>query len=158
RTCRCAAVDLIGADMNEARKLSLARSFEKAHDPANVGAQEWQSVFNTAIDMSLRREIDSGIEADREQLGDGARIGDVASHETIASVVGEIAETFRISCVSELVEVHDLDVGPSGQHMTDEVRSNEAGAAGDQEFQDALLFASFRGISEKFAQSPREWR
>ena len=62
------------------------------------------------------------------RFGDHRAVADVAVHEACASTPSQVREVAR---VGQLVE--DDDVFAGGREPLDEVRADEAGAAGDQD-------------------------
>ena len=74
---------------------------------------------------------------DHVRTGDGRRdelgVADIAVDERVAPVLDDVGERRRVARVGQRIEVDDLHVVGLLEHVADEVRPDEAGAAGDDE-------------------------
>src|SRR5439155_20100376 len=97
-----------------------------------------------AIDVRLGGKVDDGLRpgrtaVPRQQGPHQCEIPDVAAHESVPAVpvppeaLLDVLEALHIARVGEQVEVHHVDVVLVLQHPADEVGSDEAGAAGDEQ-------------------------
>src|SRR5215470_13922728 len=132
RALRDAAIDLVGADVQEARDLERPHRFQQREDAEHVGAEERVGLDERAVDVRLGREVHDRVGA-AEDVTDERRIADVALHERVAPVARDVREIGRISRVRELVEIDDAVVRVLAQDVADEVAPDEARAAGDDE-------------------------
>ena len=80
--------------------------------------------------MRLGREVDDEVRVAPTRPSTSAGIGDVAVDE--GDRVADRVQAGRVGRVGERVEHGDLRIGPVGQRVVDEVRADEAGAAGDE--------------------------
>lgn len=99
----------------------------------NVGFEEGVSVLNAAIYVSFRGEVNNGVESPREKLINCSAVGDIATDKLIAGIIRKIGQVFRVGGVGELVEIKDFDVRATRQQVTDEVGTDEACAARDED-------------------------
>ena len=67
-----------------------------------------------------------------QQLATIARVADVAATKRVARVALEVAQVLEVAGVGQRVEVDDQVARPLAAQQADEVRADEAGAAGDQ--------------------------
>ena len=67
----------------------------------------------------------------RQQAGDQLGITNVALHKDMPRVAVQRCQRFKVAGIGQLVEVDDGLVG-LGQPVEDEVGTNEAGSAGDE--------------------------
>ena len=113
------------------------RGVEQDLRARDVRHHERESAEDRAIDVALRREVD-----DHERLrarGRGERtldvvgLRDVAVHEDVVRETLERREVLEVAGVRERVEVHDAPARPLLREHVDEVRADEAGAAGDED-------------------------
>ena len=118
------AVDLVGRDLDELLP-RLAQVLEQHLGAAELGAAELLGAEDRAVDVRLGREVDDRVAAARRP-GDVLRHGDVAVVELDA--VGQVG---AVPGVGQLVE--DDDVLAGAEQPLDEVRADEAGAAGDED-------------------------
>ena len=85
--------------------------------------------------MRLGGEINHGVDGVfREQAGHQHRVADIALHENVARVTGEICEVGRIAGIRQLVEVDEFgqERVAFSETLPDEIRANEAATAGDE--------------------------
>ncbi len=118
------AVDLVRRDLDEANAAS-ANLLEQHLRPEELGAAEIRRPEDRAVDVRLGGEVDDRVAAACGAL-DVFRYRDVALHEL------ELAErqVRLVPGVGQLVEDDDVLTAP--QQPLDEVRADEAGAAGDE--------------------------
>jgi hypothetical protein len=82
--------------------------------------------------MALRGEVDDGINAFAEGGFDGRAIGDIASDEAVAGVLGDVREVLEIARVREAVEVDDRYGRIGFEEIADEVTADEPAATGHE--------------------------
>ena len=138
------AVDLVGGDVHEAGDFRPAGRFQQVLGAHDVGGDERERVADGTVDMGLGREMDHCVEAETpHQLRNQGLVTDVAVHEMIAPVqmrgldLGQVA---AVAGVGQLVQVDDDHIGVGGQHVLDEIGTDEAAATGDEQMHGELLF------------------
>ena len=123
-------VDLVGRDVVVADAV-LARRLEERVGALDVGAQERLRVGDGVVVVALRRVVH-----DRVVPGDDAveklAVADVAHHE-LGSVLGQPRDVLRVAGGGELGEHGHVHAGVRAHHVMDEVRPDEAAAAGDDD-------------------------
>ena len=82
--------------------------------------------------MRLGREVHDDLGRAHERRGD-RRVGDVAVDEAMARAVDHVAQVLEPAGVGQLVERGDVPVRMRCVRPADEVGSDEAGAAGDED-------------------------
>ena len=132
RAVRDAAVDLVGADVQEARDPALAHGLQQREHAEDVGAQEAVRLHQRTIDMRLGGEVHDGVHA-AQRLAHQRGVADIALHERVARVALDVGEIRGIAGVGELVEIDDAIVGVLAQHVTDEVAADEPRTPRDQQ-------------------------
>src|SRR4029077_10525253 len=130
-----AAVDLVGADVNEAGEFSGAGRFQQALRASHIGTQKRRGVVDAAVDMRFCSEIDTSVKAAMEQIRNESRIADVAKRKLVAGIGGQVGQAFRISGISQFVQIHNVNIAPGMERMSNKIRTDEACAARYQEFQ-----------------------
>ena len=95
-----AAVDLVGADVDDFRDLKFAGDFQKAVGAENIGAEKRSGILDAAIDVSFRGEIDCGIETLAGNASEGLRVCDVSFDELVVRIIGRFLEILRVAGVS----------------------------------------------------------
>src|SRR5690606_1197886 len=81
-----------------------------------------------AVDVRLGGEVEDDLHALHE-LVDERGVADVALHEDVPPLVGEVLEVLQVSGVGEQVEVHHLGARPGAEEVAHEVGADEAGPA-----------------------------
>ncbi len=113
----------------------------------HVGGEESSGVQERAVDVRLGREVDHGVVPGDESAGQ-VGVEDVAVHELAAARADGEFQVGEVARVGEGVEHgHVLHVIPS-QQAVHEVRADEPGSAGDQNFHrvpSPLVQRSWRG-------------
>ena len=137
-----AAIYLVGADLDKERQPINSRSFQQNVRPYNIGLEEGVGMFDAAIHMSFRGEIDDGSETALQQLVHHRCLGDVPAHKAVVVVVGHIGEIFQVTGVGEFVQVSDFEIVTLAEQVVYKVRADEAGTACDQK-----LHAAFRRVT-----------
>ena len=125
---RDTAVDLVGADVQQARDLEVAHRLQQREHARDVGPQELVGLDERAIDVRAGREIDDGVDA-AGGVAHALGIADVAVHEGVARIALDVGEVGGIARVRELVEVDEAVVRMRVQDVTDEVAADEARTA-----------------------------
>ena len=99
----------------------------------DVRAQERVGIENRPIDVRLGCEIHDDVKRPmREQIGNGALVGNIALDERITQVVHDVGEVGRVCGVRNRIEIHDADVGPLAQGHAHEIRADESETAGNE--------------------------
>src|SRR5439155_23674877 len=132
------SIDLIGRDLDESPQLRsmFACFLEEDEDAVDIGLDERARFHQRAIDMRLGREVDNDIDPTSVdafvRLRHIRRIGDVAVKKAVIALAFVFGEVLADTRVRELVEVDDLRiVTVFREQVTDEVRADETGPAGD---------------------------
>jgi len=106
--------------------------FEQMEGADDVGLDEVFRAVDGAVDVALGGEVDDGARLlFGEQFADQGAVADVALDEDVALVAVQAGEVLQVAGVGEFVEIEDRLVVLS-QPVEDEVRADEAGAAGDE--------------------------
>ena len=109
------------------------RRLEQHEGADDIGLDERLGAVDRAVDMALGGEVHHDVGAvSRERRPHGAGIADVDLREGIARIVGDGCEVVEVAGVGELVEAEHL-MRRIRDQMAHDRRSDEAGAAGDQE-------------------------
>ena len=120
-------IDFVRGDLDEAADGKLPNGFEQHVRSNHVGPQERCGIQDRSVDVSFGCEIDDDVDAvARQDLGDGALVGDVASYEVIAWRVADVREVRRVCGVGDGIKIDDANVGPFVQHGADEMRTDES--------------------------------
>lgn len=127
---RQVAVDLVGRDVVVAH-IVFARSLQQAVGALDVGAQERLRVRDGVVVVALRRVVHDGFVPGDNAVEELA-VADVPHHE-LDTVVGQARDVLRVAGVGELVEHGHVHAGVLAHHVMDEVRPDEAAAAGDDD-------------------------
>ena len=112
-----------------------ARGIEQHHGAVDVGVQERLGIVDAAIDVGLGGEVDHRGHVAHDGI-DHHAVGDVAAHEAVARMRGNVGKVLQIAGIRQGVEVDDVILRMMLQDVADEVRADEAGAAGDQDLHD----------------------
>src|SRR5262245_836383 len=150
-----APVNFVRADMHKALRPEFASRFEKTHHASHIGVQEGRGVFDAAIHVRFGGEVDDGVKASCENALDPFSVGDIAADQGITRIFREIAETFGIARIGQLVEVHDFNASLRRQEMPNEIGTYKASPAGNQKLQLTSPFRVLRGFEN---YSLRAWR
>ena len=137
RAERDVAVHLIGRNVHEP-DLGVAHVVEQHLGAEHVGEDELSRAEDGPVDVRLGRKVDDRVAALR-RARDGVGIDDVA----LVELVLDALEVGAVPGVGELVEHHDV-LAPLGQ-MPDEVRADEARAAGDENAHRYRVLTAARG-------------
>src|SRR5256885_1425536 len=90
--------------------------------------------------MRFRREVYDGIELILlKYVLDLGSIRDVTAHESVPRVGGDFFEVAKIAGVREKVVIDDFNVLAGSKHKSHKARTNEPGAASDQNLHYCLL-------------------
>ena len=111
----------------------LAAGVHERRRTYDVGLQKDAGIFDTAVDVALRREIDHDI---RLFLGEqpihALAVADIQPHKAEIRIVHNAFESGKIACVSEFVNADYAVTRMSLHHMEDEVAADESRAAGNK--------------------------
>lgn len=110
-----------------------AASVHQRRRTYDVGLQKDAGIFDTAVDVALRREIDHDI---RLFLGEqpihALAVADIQPHKAEIRIVHNAFESGKIACVSEFVNADYAVTRMSLHHMEDEVAADESRAASNK--------------------------
>src|SRR5690348_15223813 len=140
---RNAAIDFVGADVDEARNFALAGGFEEDERAFNVGANEFARSGDAAVHVAFCGEMHDGVERLGENIIDGGFVANVAANEAVIRLILDAGEIGEIAGVGEFVEIENGRVGIRGEKETYEIRTDEARAASDEKFHRAIREAYF---------------
>ena len=136
------AIHLVGADVVEALALVLLRQRlpvelgglqerEGAHD---VGAGEGEGVLDAAVHVALGGQVDDAIDVLLlHQLVEGVEVADVHADKLVVRALLDVLQVGQVAGVSEFVEVDDVVVRVLRDEEADDMRTDEAGAASDDD-------------------------
>ncbi len=139
------AVHLVGADVQEAvtggrrrvaggRAPGVAGGLQQGEGPGDVGADELAGALDATVHVGLGGEVHHPVHGLLpKHPGHQVGVADVAPHEAVPGVVGEVGQVLGVARVGEAVEVDDPRPGPARQGEPHEVGADEAAAAGDEE-------------------------
>nr|BFF13325.1 hypothetical protein GCM10025699_46280 [Microbacterium flavescens] len=123
--------------MDEALQVVPERGVEQLLRAEHVGLDEDRGVPDRAVDVRLGGEVDDGVDLGEEPVEQGA-VADVALDEGVARGVGDGGEVRLVARVGQGVEHDHLGAFEARvgvfEGASDEVRADEAGAAGDEDF------------------------
>ena len=124
------AVDLVGRDVVVA-DVVLARRLEERVGALDVGAKEGLGIRDGVVVVALRRVVHDGV-VPGDQFLEQCAIADVADDQ-LDTVLRQARDVLRVAGVGELVEHGHVHAGVLPHHVMDEVRPDEAAAAGDDD-------------------------
>ena len=133
-------VDLVGADLYDARDPGAQACIEQHLYADRVGGDEVGCAVNAAVDVTFRGEVEDRVVAGQYVVEQRA-VEDVALDEPVAPIVRDRREVLQVAGVRELVVdghfgVLVADVAP-GEQGPDVVRSDEPGGTRDQQLHGA---------------------
>ncbi len=149
------AKDLVGAHMMEEHIVAqgavgvfpgIAGHIEEGVGAHDIGAHKGFRAEDGAVDVAFGGEVDNGVDAvlGKEALDEGA-VADVTLYKHIAALAAgffrrlpiarlDIGEVFEVAGIGEGVEIDDAPRKIwAPEEPVDEVRADEAGAAGDED-------------------------
>jgi hypothetical protein len=110
----------------------VPRRLEQSLRPQHVRAEEAPRVEHGEAVVRLGREVDDGVDRPlAEDPLDELAVGNVALDE--ADPVLDVGEVAPLTGVREDVEHDDVVAGMPREPVADEIRADEAGAAGDEQ-------------------------
>ena len=136
------AVDLVGADVVEALALVLLRQGfpvefggleqgERAHD---VGAGKGEGILDAAVHVALGGQVDDAVDVLLlHELEEGVEVADVHPDKLVVRPFLDVLQVRQVARVRELVEVDDAVVRILRDEEADDVRTDETGAACDDD-------------------------
>ncbi|CFW50799.1 Uncharacterised protein [Bordetella pertussis] len=109
-----------------------ARGLQQGESAHDVGLHEGVGGPDGAVHMRFGGEIDDGAgPVFAQQPAHQRRVGDVAMHQQMARVIAQCGQVGRVAGVGQQVQV-DHRLIAAGQPAQHEIRTDEAGAAGDE--------------------------
>jgi len=78
--------------------------------------------------MAFRGEMHDELDASQSRF-DARGVDDISLDEAIAGVASQVAQIIKIAGVGQKVEIDDFVSGIIAQPITDEIRTDKAGAA-----------------------------
>ena len=126
------AVDLVGGDVVQALVVAADR-LEHLVGADQVGLHERPRRVQRVVVVGLGGEVHDGVAAGHGGV-DRLLVADVGLRQRHALEALDVA---AVAGVGQQVVDDDLPVGPLAVDVADEVRADEAGAAGDQQLHDA---------------------
>ena len=135
--------------------ISAATSFfEECVRSENVRANKYGGMIDGTVDVRLGGKMNDRVDAFHGAMND-FWIRDVSVDEGIAGFINPF-QILKIPCIGEGIKIDDFVFGMSVQPVSDEVGSDEAGTAGNQEFH-ALRFGGSLVPSQRTDLS-RQWK
>src|ERR1700741_192611 len=93
--------------------------------------------------MGFRSKVNDRVEFALKYFAHCLLVGNVAAHEVIAGILGNIRQTFYVTRVGKLVEVKEFDIAADLKQIAHKIRTDKAGSAGNEDFH----VPSFHGTS-----------
>ena len=124
--------------LDSAERITL-RGLTIAHNawntpPQGYGFMQADVVVDGAVHMRFGGEMDDCVNAMvTKQFVHERAVANVAFDEGVTDGIGKIAEVFEATGVGQGIEVDDVDAGIGLESVPDEIASDEACAAGDEE-------------------------
>jgi hypothetical protein len=145
-----AAIDLVGADLNEARDTNLARFLQQHPGSVDIGLDEAARLQQRAVDVRLGRKLTAASQpAIASATITGSAISPWMKRKRASSPHSQVAQ---IAGIGELVEHHDLGV-VARQRQPYKGTPNEAGPASHQHtLEDPAILIS--PISDQLVTAP----
>src|SRR3954451_2077 len=139
------AVDLRRRDEDEALDRRLADRVEQDLRPLDVGAHELgAAVEDRLLDVGLGGGVDDHVNV-LDDVAHELGVADVAVDERQALVRHHVGEVLDVAGIGQRVERDDV-VRRVRQQVADEVRRDEAGAAGDENLFQISSAIVYRGL------------
>ena len=145
------AVDLVGADMQEAKARLVrvgqsapvaAHRFKQVKRADDVGLDEFARAMDGAVDVAFGGKVDDRARTVLgQQLRQQRTVADVALHKGVAWVVLQAGQVFQVAGVGELVQVEHWLIYLR-QPVQHKVAADETGTARNEDTHD--LFRSFQ--------------
>jgi hypothetical protein len=121
----------------------VERRVEQPEGTDDIGVDEGLGIVDRAVDMAFGREVHDDVDGfGGEKFEDCRLVADVALNEAIVRRIADLPQGIEIARISKLVEIDD-PVAAAAHQMAAERRTDEAGAAGDQDVQ-SLIHREFR--------------
>ncbi len=128
-----AAVDLVGADMDEALDPRATRGVDEHLRADHVGAHERGGVHHRPVDVTLGSEVHDGVRPVLlERPLHVLLFDDIAANEGVVRVRLDFGQVLEVAGVGQRVEVDDLVLRLAEQHPH-EVRADEPCTTGDED-------------------------
>ena len=108
--------------------------FEQGIGPDDIGLDEFARTVDGAVHVGFRSQVhDMGRPEIGEDPVQGFFIADIGFFEPETGIAGDLRERFQVSRISQFVDHADFMRGLPDQ-MTDDRRTDESRAAGNDEF------------------------
>ena len=127
---RQVAVDLVGGDVVVAHAVPAAGLDERV-GALDVGLEERARVGDGVVVVGLGGVVDHGVGLGHEAI-DQVGVADVA-HDELDAVGGQAGDVLGVAGVGQLVEHGHVDAGVLVHDVVDEVGTDEAATAGDDD-------------------------
>jgi len=124
------AVDLVGADQDEALQAVAADAVQQDLGAAHVGGDEARPVVDRAVHVGLGGQVQAGLGALHGPVH-RLRVGDAALHEAEAGVALPAGQVLAASGVGQRVQHGQAAVGATVKQVVDQVGADETGSTGD---------------------------
>lgn len=124
------AVDLVGRDVMVA-DVVLARRLEETVGADDVGLDEGLGVLDAVVVVGFRGIVHDGV-VTGNQLVEELLVAYV-THDQFDAILGKARNVCGVAGIRELVEHRHVGLGVVARHPTDEVASDEAAAAGNDD-------------------------
>ena len=123
-------------------ELCSLKQAERTHD---IRLREGERILDGAVHMAFGSEMDDAIDLlVLHELVERVEIADVHLHELVVRLALDVLEVRKVACVGELVEVDNVVLGVLVHEQTNDMASDKARAAGDDD-------GSFHAILRFFA-------
>src|SRR5262249_35757748 len=125
-----AAVHFVRRNLDELRNFVAPGCLQQAPRAFDICANEGSRIQNRTVDVRFSCKIHDAIELVAfEYIPDLSGVCDVASGEFVSRVGCHFLDVPQITCVSQKVIIHNLDVGTCAQDISNEAGSDEPGSS-----------------------------
>jgi hypothetical protein len=144
------SVNLVGGNLMIALDAVLTTSIHHNCGTHDVGVKEYSGVLYRAVNVALSREVNHDIGVLLlKYLVYRFSVGNINLAETEVRVIHNRSKGFKVSCVSEAVKAYDSVILMLAEHIVNEVSSDKAGTAGNDNSHFYFLQKSIRIIFNK---------
>ena len=117
--------------MHEFFDIELACDLEKDEGAGNIDFDYGRRIVDAAIHVRLGGEMNDGVAAGHGSF-DGGGIANITLDETVVRIARDGIQVCEITRIGQFVVVNDGILLGQAQEVSDEIRSDEAGAPGEE--------------------------
>ena len=133
-----AAVDLIGADVQETRHAVLPAGLHHAPCAFDVGAHKRGAVLDAPVHVAFGGKVHYRVATRRDFIYRG--IANVQSHKLESRIPCRAVEVSQIARVRQFIGNDNARIRVFRQHVMNKIRPDEARSAGDENFHAVSLY------------------